>query len=95
MHLLCKYNLIRYSVQVQTGSRCTAVLVLTLGVRWGCVVNTMPPAALSPVKCPDTDCKEGWTDSRAYMEGCVEEEICCPTAVRTPNRPAHNDSLTD
>ena len=62
-------------MQVQTGSRCTAVLVLTLGVRSGWVVNTMPPAALFPIKSPHTYCIGGWAGSRACIEGCVEEKM--------------------
>lgn len=82
-------------MQAQRGSRDIAVVFLTHGVRWGLVVNTIHPAALSPVKSPDTCCTGGWVGSRACLEGCGEGKICCATEVRTPNRPAYSDLLTD
>jgi hypothetical protein len=47
-----------------------ALLFFKLGASWGWVVNSTPPAALSPGKRPGTHCTGGWVGPRADLNGC-------------------------
>jgi len=48
------------------------------------------PAALTPGKRPGTYCTGGWVVSTAGLEGCG---IGRTTGIRSPDRPAHSESL--
>jgi hypothetical protein len=74
----------------QRGCRGTAVLVLTVRVRLHWVVNTMPPAALSPVKNPDTYCIGGWAGSRV-LEGLEKRKFAAP--LRFEQRTIHSIAI--
>jgi hypothetical protein len=49
------------------------------------------PAALSSRKRPGTHFTGGWVGRRAGLEGCGKS---CPTGIRSPDSPAHSESLS-
>jgi hypothetical protein len=69
------------------GGRGIALLILDLGATRGWVVSTTP-RPLYPRERLGTHCTGGWVGPRAW-------EKSHPTGIRSPYRPARNQSLTD
>ena len=62
---------------------------MTSALRWGWVVNATP-RPLYPRERPGTYCTGGWVGPRAGLDGCGKT---APTGIRSPDRPARNESL--
>ena len=75
-------------MKAQRGNRCIALLFLNLGARWGWVVNA--PATLPPGNTRYPLYRRlGGPQSRSGLVW----KISPPTGIRSPDRPALNQSL--
>ena len=52
------------------------------------------PVAIYPREKSGTHCIGGWLGPRAGLDGCGRSRPP-PTGIRTPDRPARSESLTD
>jgi hypothetical protein len=75
--------------QAQRVVRGIALSFLDLSTRRGWVVSTTP-WPLYPRERPGTHCTGGWVGPRDGLEVCEKSR---PTRIRSPDRPAHSQSL--
>ena len=88
LNLLVKFNL-EQAAKAQRGSRGTALLFFNLGARWG-GWSTSRPGRFTPGKDPVSIVQEtGWAPGPVW----TGVENLAPTGIRSPDHPAHSESL--